>query len=117
MNTRLVLALAPLLIGLTGCQGSLHGDWHFVSAQPNRETFSLDNVAFRPDGTYSALTCFDGRVQQENGTWDFSMGKLRLRPQGGGARGLTATVTLDRLELRRGKDLAVLRKGKRGGTR
>ncbi len=117
MNKWHVWALAPLVVGLWGCQGSLHGDWHFVSAQPNRETFSLDNVAFRPDGTYTALTSFDGRVQQESGTWDFSMGKLRLRPQGGGVRTLTATVTLDRLELRRGKDLAVLRKGKRGGAR
>jgi len=99
---------------LTGCSGALIGDWHLVEAIPNRETFSLDNVTFRRDGTFSAVTTVEGLTNNEQGEYDFNGWKLRLRPRAGGQRSYSAWLKATRLELRDGQRKVVLQKGKRG---
>jgi hypothetical protein len=100
---------------LAGCQGVIQGNWHMVEAIPNREVFSIDNVTFRPDGTYSATTTVEGMTTDEKGTYDFNGVKLKLRPQAGGQRTYPAMVKVDRLEITSGKRHVVLRKGAKGG--
>ncbi len=101
------------LWGLTGCSGALVGDWHLVEAIPNRETFSLDNVTFRRDGTFSATTTIEGLTNNEQGDYDFNGWKLRMRPRAGGQRSYSAWLKASRLELRDGQRKVVLQKGKR----
>lgn len=115
--------LVGLVVGVVfcgagmGCKQSLHGHWELVQAVPNRDTFSLDDLSFRPDGTFSATTTFEGRTKAESGTYDFNGFKLWLRPQAGGQREYLASVKLGRLQIKDGDRRAVLeRTGKAKST-
>ncbi len=103
--------LLPLL---GGCRGAIAGDWRLVEAVPNREVFSLDNVSFHHDGTFSATSTIEGLTTAERGTYDFNGMKLKLRPQAGGQRTYSATLKLNRLEILDGKRRVVLQKGAKG---
>jgi hypothetical protein len=108
------LLFAPLLGLLAGCQGTIRGDWHLVDAKPNRQTFSIDNATFRPDGTYAAMTMIEGVTTNEKGTYDFDGFKLQLRPQGGGQRTYTVHMEPGQMRIGDSKRNVTLQKGRRG---
>lgn len=103
-----VLVLAALSVPLSGCAGAVVGRWRLAQAVPNRETFSLDNVEFRNDGTFSARTTIEGATRDESGTFDYNGSKLKLRPKEGGQRTYAAMVRFGRLEITHGKRHVVL---------
>jgi hypothetical protein len=101
----------PVLIG---CQGAIHGEWYLVTAKPNRQMFSIDHAAFRPDGTYTATTTIEGVTNQESGTYDFNGFQLKLRPHAGGQRSYTVQMQPNTMQVGDAQRNATLRKGKRG---
>jgi hypothetical protein len=103
-----------LLLLLGGCQGAVQGDWYLVAAKPNRQTFSIDNATFRPDGTYAATMTLEGVTNNEKGTYDFDGIKLRMRPQAGGQRAYTVQLLPGQLQIGDAQRHVVLQKGKRG---
>lgn len=103
--------LAPgLLVALVGCQAAIHGDWRLVRASPSREAFSIDAASFRPNGEFSASTVIDGVARADEGDYEFDGSKLTLRPRAGGRRQFAATAWMDRLEVRHGKNHAILQR-------
>ena len=108
-----LLAFVLVALALVGCQGAIRGDWHLVEAKPNRQTFSIDNATFRPDGTYAATTTIEGVTNSEKGTYDFDGFKLQLRPQAGGQRTYQVQLEPGRLRIGDPKRHAVLEKGQR----
>ena len=99
---------------LAGCQGAIQGDWHMIEAVPSKQVFNLDDATFRPDGTYTATTTFEGRTNTESGTYEFNGFKLKLEPKGGGLRTYTASLQMGRMELADGQRHVTLAKGKKG---
>jgi hypothetical protein len=95
---------------LTGCTGSLAGDWKMTTAKPNRETIAIDNVQLARDGSYSATFTLDGRTSAEKGVFEFNGFKLTFRPSAGGSRTYNAVRKMNDLELRDGDKLVILRK-------
>lgn len=112
MHQRLARTLAAitLLAALSGCTGSLAGDWKMISSKPNRETIAIDNVQFVRDGSYSATFTLDGRTSNEKGVFDFNGFKLTFRPSAGGSRTFNAVRKVNDLELRDGDKLVILHK-------
>ena len=106
--------LAPIILLLVGCQGAIRGEWYLVEAKPNRQTFSMDQATFRPDGTYSATMTIEGVTTAEKGSYDFDGFKLQLRPQAGGQRTYQVQMQLDQMRVGDSKRNALLQKGKRG---
>jgi len=106
----LTVGLLGFLVPLTGCQQAVVGRWKLVEAVPNRQTFALDNVEFRGDGSFSATTTIEGKTTDETGTYEFDGGKLKLRPSAGGQRAYPTMLKFDRLEITNGKRHAVLQR-------
>jgi hypothetical protein len=105
--------LVPLLLllpGLAGCQRALVGEWDLVEAIPNREAFSIDNARFSADGTFSATTTIEGLTSEETGTYAFNGWELRLRPRAGGQRTYASYLKMDKLHIRSGERVVVLKK-------
>ncbi len=113
-HTALACVGLSALPWLFGCQAAIQGDWHLVQAIPNRQTFALDNVSFRPDNTFSATTTVEGVTNQEEGTYELDGMKLKLQPRSGGLRTYTLSIEPGRLNLIHGKRKVVLEKGKKG---
>jgi hypothetical protein len=114
-RTLVPLALPLLLAVLTGCQGAIVGHWKLHRAIPNPSIFSIDDAAFRRDGTFDATTTIEGRTAEETGTYDFNGFKLKLRPAAGGQRAYIVHFEGGRLVLKHGDARAILRKT-RGGS-
>jgi len=112
----LAAGLITLLMGgLAGCQTSLTGKWYMSKAIPSPDVFAVDDVIFGRDGSYSAKTTIEGRTVVEQGTYSFNGYHLTLNPQSGGKHGWTTYRKHDRIEIKDGKKLVVLKKGTRGG--
>lgn len=104
------LLAGALLITLSGCSGAITGKWRLEKAIPNREVFSLEDVEFRSDGTYSATFTLDGKTQKQEGAYDFSGFKLTLRPRLGGQRQYNAVRKPGELEIMDGDRKVILEK-------
>lgn len=107
----LISFVGMLLLATTGCQGFVHGRWHMIDARPNPETFAIDDVEFKKDGTFAATITIEGRTAQETGEYDFNGFKLRLRPQAGGERSYQAALQGRTLEVIDGSKKVILRRG------
>jgi hypothetical protein len=112
---RVTLALAACLLG--GCRASLSGDWRLDQATPSRDEFCLEDVRFERDGSFAATTTIDGRTAREKGDFAFTGFQLTLRPAAGGERRYDAQLKFNRLEIRRGRNLVVLVRGKSRNAR
>lgn len=108
-----MLAALGLLL-CTGCGRALVGNWRLVEAIPNRQVFSLDNVTFRPDGTFSATTTIEGLTTEESGRYEFNGFKLKLRPKAGGQRAYLTNLRLDELQIADGQRKVILKKLRKG---
>jgi len=106
----LMIGLVGLLLPLVGCQQVLVGRWKLIEAVPNRQTFALDNVEFRGDGSFAATTTIEGKTTEETGTYEFDGGRLKLRPSAGGQRSYPTMLKFDRLEITYGKRHAILQR-------
>lgn len=102
-----LLAVVPLL---AGCGGAIVGHWELEQAIPNREVFSLDDVTFRRDSTFTATTTVEGLTTRESGTYKFVGYKLYLRPEAGGQRAYTTMLKVNRLQVKDGDRTIILRK-------
>lgn len=107
-------AVIGWLMLLAGCAGAIHGDWHLVSATPNRDVFGVDEASFRPDGTFAAKVTIDGVTTSDKGTYTFDGFRLKMQPQAGGQRSYLTQVRGDELQIGSEQRKAILRKGKRG---
>lgn len=111
----MLVAVGAALPLLGGCQGAIVGHWYVVKALPNRDTFNIDDVTFRKDGTYAATRTDEGITRRENGTYTFVGYQLKIRPEDGGQRKYTTFLKMNTLEVRDGEKMLVLKKGERGG--
>jgi hypothetical protein len=95
---------------LSGCGGAIVGHWRLEKATPNREVFSLDDVTFRGNGTFTATTTIEGLTTRESGTYKFIGYKLYLRPEAGGQRAYTTMLKMNRLQVTDGDRKIILKK-------
>lgn len=117
VRTSFTLASAAVLLAalvpLTGCGGTIHGNWHMIKATPNKDVFAIDNASFNGDGSYSAKSTIEGKTNDEVGTYTFNGFELTMRPQAGGQRKYSANIWVNELRITDAKDRGVtLRKTK-----
>lgn len=105
-------AAVAALAALSACQTTIVGDWRLVRVIPNPDEFCLENVQFTRDGGFAATLTLDGRTARETGTYRFTGFHLTLHPAAGGQRRYDAQLKLNRLEVRRGRCLVTLERGK-----
>ena len=97
-STIVVSTLAALMLGLAGC-GGIAGNW--TLQESDQGSFPISSVALNDDGTYTAVSSYDGEQRESSGTYTFEDGKLTFAPEGGTERTYDAKLTGfgDRLEV------------------
>ncbi len=112
-NLAYVLTCLLAACALAGCGVGIRGQWSLVRAQPNADTFAIDDARFGDDKQFEATITIEGRTRRETGSYKFNGSRLTLRPVGGGMRTFDASVTLGQLVIREGDDRkAILKKAK-----
>jgi hypothetical protein len=96
-----------------GCRLPLSGEWRAIEARPGRHVFLMDEVSFDPQGRYQARLVRGGITTLEEGDYEFTGSRLKLRPSAGGLHSFSANRTWDRLEIRDKDQIVVLRKSPR----
>ena len=103
-----------LLASLTGCAGSIVGQWHLSKAVPNKQTLAIDNAKFARDGTYLASVTIDGKTVQEEGRYKYNGFKLTMLPNGGGQHRYNTMVRGGTMDVIDGERKLILKKGAKG---
>jgi hypothetical protein len=76
MNSRIAMMPVLLVVGLTGC--SVTGTWKAKSMEPQQHGFSIAEMTLNNDGTYSAVSSYDGKKESASGTYTYDDGVLSV---------------------------------------
>ncbi len=85
-----VSTVAILSFGLVGC-GGIAGNWSLHES--DQENFPISQVTLSDDGSYTAVSAYDGQERKSSGKYTFEEGKLTFTTAEGKERVYDAKLT------------------------